>query len=295
MGLTFSYIRSPAPLKNHFYGWGYIIDVLKSRLTLKENAPVLDTWADSYHDDHQLDLLENNQWVGILHSVTSEALAFNLNRFFSSQVYNECGDNCILLLTTSEHSRKYCLSKTSIPVKTLLHPKPDTGHYFDLDFYLSQPILRHSGFFGRNIEKFIYFNSNIRKVIYCDRPHRAKIYLNSLKNNQSIIFRDGYLQAEDYINIFTRSIGFSFYDDCSASTAILEHIMTHTPVLVNRIPPIVEYLGEDYPMYLDDLSENADKLLMDRIFLQEVSDYLSTRSKKKELSVNYFIDFFKKL
>lgn len=293
--MLFSYVRSPAPLENHFYGWGYIIETLKSRLIFDKNAPVLDTWADSYHDENQLYLLKNNQWVGILHSLTSESREFNLNRFFSSRVYNKCRDNCMLLLTTSEHSRKYCLSKTSIPVKTLLHPKPDTGHYFDLDFYLTQPILRHSGFFGRNIEYFISFNSNIQKVIYCDRPNRSKIYLNSLKNNQNIIFRDGYLQAEDYINIFTRSIGFSFYDDCSASTAILEHIMTHTPVLVNRIPAIEEYLGKDYPMYIDDLPKNTDKLLIDRIFLQEVSDYLLVRSKKKELSVQYFIDFFKKL
>jgi len=292
--LTFSYIRNVAPESNHYFGWGYIINKLKSEIVLDENGIVLDTWVDRFDRD-QFNLLSNNPWIGIAHFPPSPARSQNLDRLLESDMFRKTQQNCKLLLATSDHSTKYIQSKTKVPTQTLLHPKPDTGHYFDLDFYLAQPILRHSGFFGRNIEKFISFNSNIQKVIYCDRPHRAKIYLNSLKNNQSIIFHDGYLQAEDYINIFTRSIGFSFYDDCSASTAILEHIMTHTPVLVNRIPPIVEYLGEDYPMYLDDLSENADKLLMDRIFLQEVSDYLSTRSKKKELSVNYFIDFFKKL
>ena len=292
--MKFSYIRNTAPESDHYFGWGYIINQLKSEIILDKDGIVLDTWADQLDLD-QFNLLSNNTWIGIVHYPPSRAVDYHLDRLLESDMFKKTQVNCKLLLATSEHSKKYIQSKTKVPVKTLLHPKPDTGDYFDLDFYLAQPTLRHSGFFARNIEKFISFNSNIQKVIYCDRPHRAKIYLNSLKNNQSIIFRDGYLQAEDYINIFTRSIGFSFYDDCSASTAILEHIMTHTPVLVNRIPPNVEYLGEDYPMYLDDLSENADKLLMDRIFLQEVSDYLSSRSKKKELSVNYFIDFFKNL
>lgn len=292
--MKFSYIRNVEPESNHYFGWGHIINKLRSEIILDENGIVLDTWIDRFDSD-QFNLLSNNLWIGITHFPPSSARAQNLDRLLESDMFRTTQKNCKLLLATSDHSTKYIRSKTKVPTQTLLHPKPDTGDYFDLDFYLAQPTLRHSGFFARNIEKFIYFNSNIRKVIYCDRPNRSKIYLNSLKNNQSIIFQDGYLQPEDYINIFTRSIGFSFYDDCSASTAILEHIMTHTPVLVNRIPPIEEYLGKDYPMYLDDLPKNADKLLMDRIFLQEVSDYLLIRSKKKELSVNYFIDFFKNL
>lgn len=293
--MVFSYVRSPAPPENHFYGWGYIIETLKSRLIFKKNAPVLDTWADSYHDDHQLCLLKNNQWVGILHSLTSESRDFNLNRFFSSQVYNDCVDNCILLLTTSEHSRKYCLNKTSIPVKTLLHPKLDTGHYFNLNKYLNNPILRHSGFFGRNIKKFIDFNSNIPKQIYCDRPSRLKTYTAALNQRSSIEFFNGYLEKKEYINTFTKSIGYSYYDDCSASNSILEHIMTRTPLLVNRLPAIEEYIGADYPMFLDDMPENIDSLLTNRNFLEDVSSYLGTRSKKKEFSLDYFIDFFNDL
>jgi len=294
--MNFSHIRCPASIiKDHFYGWGFIIEKFKRQAKLVEGEPILDAWADGYHNEYQLDLLKRNKWVGILHGIASESREQNLNRFFSSAIYRKTKDNCLFLLTTSEHTRQHCQTKTSIPIKTLLHPKPDTGHRFEIDLYFTAPTLRHSGFFGRNIDRFINFNSNLTKLITCDRTAREKKYKKSLSDNDSIIFRNGFLEPDDYIELLTCTIGYAFYDDCSASTSILEHIMTHTPVLVNKIPPIVEYLGEDYPMYLDDLPDNIDKRLTDRAFIQEVSDYLAIRSTKKELSVEYFINFLNNL
>ena len=294
--MNFSHIRCPENItKDHFYGWGFIIENFQEQCKLFADSPVLDTWADGYYNQYQLNLLKKNKWVGILHGIAGESREQNLNRYFSSPTYRECKDNCILLLTTSEHTRQHCKTKTSIPVQTLLHPKPDTGHRFNIDQYFSRPTLRHSGFFARNISHFINLNSNLIKLINCDRQARLKTYESHLSDNDSIIFRNGFLEPDDYIELLTTTIGYAFYDDCSASTSILEHIMSHTPVVINKIPPIVEYLGEDYPMYLDDLPDNIDKRLTDRAFIQEVSDYLAIRSTKKELSVEYFINFLDNL
>ena len=49
--------------------------------------------------------------------------------------------------------------------------------------------------------------------------------------------------------------------DSSANNAIIECIARATPILVNPIPAVREYLGEDYPFYFNDLSEAADKAL----------------------------------
>lgn len=294
--MQYSHIRLPQNIGNHFYGWRFVINEFQKQTKLISGAPVFDAWVDSHFDSRgQSSLLQNNKWIGVLHGVTSNTIVNCLDNFFASDLYIQSKDNCLLLLTTSSHTRDYCLKKVNKPVKTLLMPKLDTGHRFNLDAYLNKPQLRHSGFFGRNIKNFISFSSNIQKIIYSDRPNRTKQYLNHLKDNQSIIFRPKCLKPHEYIDKFTSSVGYSFYDDCSASTSILEHIMTHTPVLVNKIPPIVEYLGEDYPMYLNDLSDNLDHLLLDRFFLQEVSSYLCERSKKKEFNIDFFINFLHNL
>jgi len=294
--MQYSHIRLPQNIGTHFYGWRFVINEFKKQTKLISGAPVFDAWVDSFFDTRgQSILLKNNKWVGVLHGIASNVRKNYLDNFFASDIYSQSKDNCLLLLTTSSHTRDYCLEKVDKPVKTLLFPKPDTGHRFNLDAYLNYPQLRHSGFFGRNIKKFISFSSSIQKIIYSDNLYRTKQYLNHLSDNQSIIFHSKWLKPHEYIDKFTSSIGYSFYDDCSASTSILEHIVTHTPVLVNKIPPIVEYLGEDYPMYLNDLPDNLDYLLLDKFFLQEVSSYLCERAKKKEFTVDYFIKFLNNL
>ena len=45
---------------------------------------------------------------------------------------------------------------------------------------------------------------------------------------------------------------------CSASNSIIESIARATPILVNPIPPAIEYLGPEYPFYF----RSIEKLLI---------------------------------
>jgi len=62
-------------------------------------------------------------------------------------------------------------------------------------------------------------------------------------------------------------------------------------LITNRLPAIEEYLGKDYPMYLDQIIDKPDKFLKDKTFLQDVSGYLKEVSQKEELSLEYFHNF----
>lgn len=294
--MKYSYIRNIANIKEHYFGWGYVVQQLISNTKLDPNGIVLDTWVDQKNDKEQLEILTGNKWIGILHATPSKINNYSLDSFIDSEVFELSKDNCLFLITTSEHSKNHLSSLTDLPVRVLLFPKPDTGHYFNLDYYLSNPSIRHSGFYARNIKNFINFKTNIGKIIYSDREYRNHYYTKSLKGSESnVLFKSKYFEHSDYINIFTKSVGFSFYDDCSASTSILEHIMTHTPLIVNRIPPIEEYLGKGYPMYIDCINGKQDKLLLDRKFLNDVCEYLKIISKRKEFTLKYFIQYFKDL
>lgn len=114
------------------------------------------------------------------------------------------------------------------------------------------------------------------------------------KNLNNIEIYTGLVTEEKYIKRLTESIGFAFYYDCAASNLILEHIKSYTPLIVNKIPPIVEYLGFDYPLYLQDIINKPDRYLYDPEFLQECSDYLKKISKHKKFSQQNFNKFFTK-
>lgn len=290
--MRYSFIRNITDPNQHFYGWGYIVNQFTKKTKLYKDGIVLDTWVDQRNDRKQLELLTNNKWIGVLHATPSKINNYFLDRFIYSENYRLSKDTCLSLITTSEHSKKHLESLTDSPVRVLLHPKPDTGHYFDLDYYLANPSIRHSGFYARNINNFLNFKTNIDKIIYSDRENRDIIYTSALKKNESRVFyKSKYLKDLNYIDLFTKSIGYSFFDDCSASNSILEHIMSHTPLVVNRIPPVEEYLGKDYPLFLDCINDDNDKLLLDRNFIKNVSQYLKVISKRKEFTLNYFNNY----
>lgn len=50
-----------------------------------------------------------------------------------------------------------------------------------------------------------------------------------------------------------------------ANNTVVECIARNTPIVVNRHPGPMSYLGPDYPLYYDDLREVPDLLTEDRI------------------------------
>ncbi len=61
-----------------------------------------------------------------------------------------------------------------------------------------------------------------------------------------------FLDDAVYDAVFTQNVLFAEYYCASATNLVLECIARNTPLLVNPLPAIVEYLGEDYPLYFTD-------------------------------------------
>ena len=84
----------------------------------------------------------------------------------------------------------------------------------------------------------------------------------------SIILDDSpeklYLRIHGYTHL---NIAFLDLYDSSVNNAVIECIVRNTPVLVNKIPPIVELLGPNYPFYFNDLNE---KLKQSKNYIFEI-------------------------
>ena len=92
---------------------------------------------------------------------------------------------------------------------------------------------------------------------------------------------------DEYDKLLENNIVFIDLYNSSANNTILECIIRNTPIIVNKLEAVVEYLGEDYPMYFNDLSEIPE--LLNKI--QDAHDYLKVMDKS-EFTMNYF---YKKL
>jgi len=78
--------------------------------------------------------------------------------------------------------------------------------------------------------------------------------------------------------------------DASACNTVIESILRCTPILINKIPPVIEYLGDDYPFYYGCFQEAAKKAV-DLDIIRETHEYL-LKKDKTFLSPEHFIKTF---
>ena len=81
------------------------------------------------------------------------------------------------------------------------------------------------------------------------------------------------MPEDQYDLIFKKNIIFLSLFDSSANTVILECIANSTPILVNRLEAVVEYLGKDYPLYYDNMNQ-ASELVNSIRKIEEAHFYL---------------------
>ena len=89
----------------------------------------------------------------------------------------------------------------------------------------------------------------------------------------------------EYDELLEKNIVFIDLIDASANNTILECIIRNTPIIVNKLEAVVEYLGDDYPLYFENLEEIP--LLLDEVKILEAHNYLCNLNKSE-----YFIDYF---
>jgi len=87
---------------------------------------------------------------------------------------------------------------------------------------------------------------------------------------------------EEYDDLLLRNIVIVPLWTASANNSILECIAMNIPAFITRLPATEEYLGKDYPLFYEDLSEietimNNEELLYSR--LEEATMYLSQLDK----------------
>jgi polysaccharide pyruvyl transferase WcaK-like protein len=93
---------------------------------------------------------------------------------------------------------------------------------------------------------------------------------------------------DSYDELLASSVVFLDLGDASAVNTIIECIVRNTPLLVNPLPAVVEYLGEEYPLYYQSLNE-ASELLANHKQIKKAHKYLK-RLDKRDLHISHFLE-----
>ena len=112
---------------------------------------------------------------------------------------------------------------------------------------------------------------------------------------KSVEFID-YITNTDYDKLITKNIVYINLVDASAVNTIIECIVRHTPIIVNKHPAVVELLGEKYPLYLTDDESTLfiHKLLKSDKLIRKAYHYLKKLNCKK-FSISTFLNNFQKI
>ena len=90
---------------------------------------------------------------------------------------------------------------------------------------------------------------------------------------------------EEYDNLLSENIVFIDLFDAAANNTILECILRRTPIIVNKLPATIYYLGEDYPLFFNNIDDipnllnikNIEKahIYLDNIKLTDTKEFIS--------------------
>jgi glycosyltransferase involved in cell wall biosynthesis len=293
----------------HRSGWGYVVDNLK-HLSV-ENGLYFDTFIErSMIWGENSPTFIDRDWIGVIHNPPYipkffQKITKNLNfenLLKTNPIFRASLKKCRGLITLSKHHKEYVESFIDLPVKSLLHPTEFVTSKWNYDKFLSNKLKKivQIGWWLRKLHGIymleadpckmekLYLTKNEPQIIKCFEAEETFLNQKGLwkKNMQNTARPLGFLADNEYDNLLTESIVFIDLYDSSANNAIIECVSRNTPILVNQIPSVVEYLGESYPMYYETYEEASQKIHANNIIL-DAHLYLKKMNKEK-LSIRHF-------
>lgn len=282
----------------HRHGWHYATDTLKQ--LHNQNGVLLQTTVDikfTYHKGQYINEYPITEpWVGFSHLTPNKPKEithfYNLDDWIKDPLTQQSLKSCKGIFTLSEYAKNNL--KIPVPVSVLYHPTDLDVPKFNIKNYNNTII--HCGHYLRNFSSFVKLNSNYyKKMILFANDHayslfRADILSNCSEeeiknfNTESKILQS--VSNDIFDDLLSQYPVFIDFYDASANNTIVECIARNNPIIVNKNPAVVEYLGEDYPLYFDNLEEASEKINAKNIVL--AYDYLNSKDKMF-LTKEYFL------
>lgn len=277
--------RRCAGTEHHYAGWPWIHHALKENSTGKI---LFDDFVSQTFEWGFPVYVHKKPWVGIFHHpvtiegpVGTERTILNFPRTREWEISKK---NLIGAVALCEEGADYLCDKLNIPVLKVLHPTNTKVGKWSHKLLLKQRplVLLQVGESHRDI-RFIH-------KINCEKYWKKKRLIRNSSSMQRIdeklkkftpdnsgVEDLGRLSNPDYDTLLCSCVAVQYVYGAAANNTVIECMVRGTPLLTNRLPAIVEYLGPNYPLYID--SPDIPKHYWYATTLKAASAYLLERAK----------------
>jgi hypothetical protein len=291
-------------IAEHRSGWNYAMSGLK-HLHNPEGV-LLDDFIESafawhYHFNFKHKILPyQSPWVGLIHNPPQMPQWFGDGKSSNQKIFARLGwikslKHCKGLFTLSKYHKKHLKKQVSCPINVLFHPTETPELKFTFDAFkknLDKKIVQ-IGWWLRKAESIHKLQTSFKKAVL----QIKSFWFDSMKLSEQPFERDlaveyiDYLPNDGYDDLLSKNIVFLDLYDSSANNAIIECIVRNTPILVSKLEPVIEYLGEDYPFYFSSLEEASSKA-NDLNLIEQTYEFLIDHPIKEKLTLDYFTQSF---
>jgi glycosyltransferase involved in cell wall biosynthesis len=273
------------PWQHHRGGWKYVCRLLSEYLHCEGGVRIIGSVEDEIAERKVI----AQPWVGFVHQVPKHNLRWfpDLDRLLNDECWKASVQNCLGIFVLSTYVKNYLQSQgCPVPVARLFYPVETTDRLFSFENFANgkQKRLVCGGEFLRNFQAFYDLNlPGFSKQLLVHEGFKW----DSITPNDSVLPL-GRVSDDQYDALLQDSVVFLNLFDAPANTTVVECIIRNTPILINRLPGVVEYLGDDYPFYYESIQE-AEWKLQQIDLIRQTSDYLKHAPIKRCLTGDFFL------
>jgi glycosyltransferase involved in cell wall biosynthesis len=285
----------------HRSGWAYALQSLKP---LHHGDGILvDAFPEHTFDrtGNKFQLPRDQPWIGFLHNPPAIPRWFvhhqSPQSLLANEAFQESLESCLGFFCLSEYHKRWLEDHLRVPIVRLFHPTAAAEKQFSIENFLANPDKKivQIGSWLRKLHS-IYFLpvKRLKKAI----AHQHVPYIEDLFAAEKKEFQLDpdygsvevlrFLSDVQYDDLLSRNIVYLELYDSSANNTVIECIMRNTPILINPLPAVTEYLGEKYPFYFTHRSQAARKA-EDAALIEETCRYLQSHPMKNRLTAGYFV------
>lgn len=289
---------------NHRSGWSCAVNALAP---LHSNTGIyVDTFIEKKFvfgtepgekNNHPVPYQE--PWVGFIHCPPHAPSWFQPDyapqNVFQTELWQQSFKYCQGLFCLTENMRFWLEKQLDVPVENLIHPTEIPEIKFSMSAFLDnpEPKIVQIGHWLRKLHSIYYIPTDKYHKITLSKSYadvdivREKEVFDLQPDYESVKVVD-HLPNDEYDWLLAKNIVYvEMYDTC-ANNAVLECIVRNTPLLINPLPGVIEYLGQDYPFYFTNREEAAKKA-EDLKLVEATYEYLKHHPFKEKFTCEYFL------
>lgn len=300
----------------HRSGWDYVIKNMSIFSINDKNKTYFDGFLENTFAWRKFESIRRHKipyptkWCGFMHNPPNTLPWFSDNNAFCNSIlcdsfFKESLQNCKGIFTLSKYHADFIKNYIpEIPVEWFYHPTEIPELKFNYEAFLANKekkvitigwwlrklnyiyLLRANGY----VKMRLLPNNRSRESIFRLEKIENELYnLHITNQDRSTVKLVEFVSNDDYDKLLSENIVYLELYDSSANNLIIECMARGTPILINKLPAIVEYLGENYPLYVNSIEE-ADAKLQDFDLLNKAHNYLLNEQYK--IKIENFIEKF---